>query len=213
MKYFSIICITVLTIASASEAGIIKSFGVKTGIGITNLSYKTTFIGELEFDNRIGVDLGGFLVFYETPVVSSLIELRYFQKGMTYEIEGKDQYNQDTGMVKYDNRLDYLSISLFGQYTLRRSTLSPYLYFGPRIDFLIGYDSDGWDILFEEFKSPEFGADIGAGTEIKVGTLPVMLAEFRYNFYLDYAYKTDQIEMRNRSFEILVGVKLGRRDH
>ena len=204
----SILIIVFITVPFALSSPI-EGYGLKVGIGVTNLDHEVKTI-ELEYDtdNRIGLNIGAFVEWFGIAGLSAVTEARYFQRGMTWEIEGKDQYNQSTGMEKHAIRLDYLSVSALGKYPFSMPVVKPYLLAGPRLDFLLGYNAEeGWDIVFDEFESVEYGADLGVGTEVHLINLPVLLAEFRYNLYFGKAYETNLAESKNRSFEILLGIK------
>jgi hypothetical protein len=199
----------VLLVIPFAQAHPIQGYGLKLGIGITNLDHEVKTIGfEYDNDNRIGLVIGAFVEWFGIAGLSAVTEARYFQKGMTWEVVEKNEYNQDIGTNTLSNRLDYLSVSALGKYTFNMPVVKPYLLAGPRLDFFLGYNAEeGWDIVFDEFEAVEYGADFGLGTELHIVNLPLMLAEFRYNLYFGKAYETDSAESTNRSFEILLGIK------
>lgn len=208
MKAFLTFIALVQICIPLAHAQLLKGYGFKTGIAVASQYFDYAAGFDLEYDNRIGFDFGGFVEWFDFYSFSVLTEARYIQKGMTYELQCRDEYNLPTGTEEVDNRLDYLSVSLLVKWVLKYKPISPYLIAGPRFDFLLGYKSKYYSELYEEFEPIDVGGDIGIGGEFKFGQFPTILSEFRYNFYFTDAYKTNLLQVENRSFEILAGLRL-----
>ncbi len=208
MKSITSAAILFLLCSPPLEAKILHSFSVKAGLVIAHQDFDYAHIPDPQWDSRLGFCAGGFVEWLEGSRFHVLTEALYVQKGMNTEVEGRDENNMPTGTVTLDQRVDYLSVTVALKLGLKSPVISPYILAGPRADILLGYDvGEGYDALYDEFKSVEFGADAGVGTELCLGHLPVFLVEFRYSPDFTSAYKTDLLEVSNGSIGILAGVK------
>jgi hypothetical protein len=91
--------------------------------------------------------------------------------------------------------------------TLPVEPINPYLLIGPRIDFLLGYQSDEnvFNAVYDDFSKTMTGASFAVGVDLKT-LLPVaILVEARYNVDFKDSYSTQYLKVRNNSFDIWVG--------
>ena len=67
MRKILILIFLFIIIAPVLHAGALKSFGVKSGLSVTNLDFSSTIpaLSNLEYDNRVGLVLGGFLELFD----------------------------------------------------------------------------------------------------------------------------------------------------
>jgi len=192
-----------------AQGKLLKGFGFKTGLVVANQDFDYTNPDlSLDTKSRVGFDLGGFVEWFDLPYLSILTEAHYIQKGMVIEVEKTNVYGGHIGTIKFDYRVDYLSVSALGKFEVGGKFISPYLIAGSRFDFLLGSVTDGNDELYDNFKSTVMGGDIGIGLEFNPINFPTILTEFRYSHDFSKAYKADLLQVKNRSFEILVGLKL-----
>lgn len=210
MKIILTLVVLLLICSSVVQGEMLKGFGFKTGLAIANQSFDYTVpVFGLDMKNRIGFDFGGIVEWFNLPYLSVLTEAHYIQKGMKSEVE-KVSYSHggEIGTITYDYRVDYLSVSALVKFTLEGKLISPYLITGPRFDFLLGNNTDGNDELYDNFKSTVLGGDVGIGAEFDVVDLGTILSEFRYSYDFSKAYKNDFLQVKNRSFQILLGFRL-----
>ena len=210
MRVLLTLVVLLLICSSVVQGEMLKGFGFKTGIAIANQNFDYTAPGlSLDTKNRQGFDFGGFVEWFNPPHLSVLTEAHYIQKGMKLDVEKVTYFHPDQiGTVTYDYRVDYLSVSALVKFTLEGKLISPYLITGPRFDFLLGNNTEGSDELYDNFKSTVFGGDIGIGAEFDIIDLGTILSELRYSYDFSKAYKTDFLQVKNRSFQILLGFRL-----
>ena len=137
-----------------------------------------------------------------------LLEIHFIQKGTDVEINVMD----DTGQIidtKVSNIVSYFEFDLFTKFKLSQSIIKPYLLGGPRIDVLIGFTSERniFDSFYTDFEPIDYGFSIGFGAEFQLSKKITSLLELRFSPSLTSSYKTDAIEISNRSFEVLTGIK------
>ena len=206
MKTIVIRASIILIRVSITHCKLIEGYGFKSGISIANQDF--TFTEDLHFDtkNRTGFDIGVYIEWFSVPFFGVLTEVHYIQKGMIDEIMGIDEYGNETGTIRYDNRVDYLTFPFLVRILFENKYMSPYLLIGPRFDFLLGYDSQH-GVLYDEFKKVDIGGDIGIGVEINSTEPLTVLIEGRYSSDFTDACKTDYLRVKNKVFEILVGLE------
>lgn len=192
-----------------AQGKLLKGFGFKTGVVIANQDFDYSTPGPgLDTRSRTGFDFGGFVEWFDLPYLRMLTEAHYIQKGMIDEVKVVNTSGDVISTLKYDHRIDYLSVSALGKFTPGGKVLSPYLIIGPRVDFRLKNNSEVYDVLYDNFNSVFFGGDIGLGLEFSLNKLLTLLTEFRYSHDFTEAYKTELLEVRNRSYQLLIGLKL-----
>ena len=190
------------------NAQFIHSYGVKTGCVIANQNFDYTDNSfNLDTQNRYGLNIGTFIEFAYNSNLHLLIETHYIQKGMVIEISEYDSQLNYIGKNEINNRVDYLSLPVLGKIAYKFKKLSPYIIVGPRIDILLGYDSDFAAIVYDEFESIDFGGTLGLGNEFSFIGSQTFLIEIRYSPSFTNSYEADLLRVKNNSFELLGGIK------
>ncbi len=212
MKTIAIFIIVTLCFSlSVVHGQIITGWGIKTGATFANqeFEYLQTSLN-MDINSRTGLDVGIFVELLPLPVLRLVPEIHYIQKGMVEEqIKAGESGPEPLGTLEYSNRVDYLSIPLLAKITIPNLIISPYLIAGPRLDIILGYDSEPVDdsIIYDNFESYDLGADFGIGVETNL-ILPVhILAELRFSPSFSNAYETDLLKVKNQALELLVGIK------
>lgn len=59
-------------------------------------------------------------------------------------------YGELMSPLKYDHRIDYLSIPVLAKLSMKTKHISPYFVVGPRFDFLLDYKSKTLKLLYDE---------------------------------------------------------------
>ena len=203
-----VLMILLILCFSSLYSQLINSYGLKTGVSITNQDYDYTYINGLKTNFRYGLDIGEFTEFAISNRFNLLLEIHFIQKGTNVEINVMDNFGQviDTDVSIIVN---YFEFDLFTKFKLSQSIIKPYILGGPIIDILIGYKSEwnGFDSYYDDFEPVDFGFSIGFGAEFQLFKEITSLLEFRFSPSLTSSYKTDEIEISNRSFEVLTGIK------
>ncbi len=196
----------VLLSFSGARGQLLKGYGFKAGMVVANQDFDYSAGFQADTKNRSGLNFGIFAEWLSLPSLSVLTEAHYIQKGHVDEFVQTDEFATPIRIIKFDQRLDYLSIPLLAKVTLRTKHLLPYLIAGPRFDFLLGYKSDTAGEIYRELKDADVGGTIGLGVESTSRPVKVLL-EFRYSPDFTSAYQTDLLKVKNSSFEILFGVR------
>ncbi|MFZ1081620.1 MAG: porin family protein [Candidatus Kryptoniota bacterium] len=205
-----VLFISILALCDRSHAQLIRAYGLKLGTDAANESWVYTTFSNSPSDNRWGFTVDGFVEFFNLPFFSGVAEIQYTQKGMMEKLPvTTDAGPEGTGQfLTIGPSVNYLSIPLLAKVRFERGNITPYLIAGPRMDFLLSKNGNGYDLVVNQFKTSEFGATFGVGVEL-TSILPVgALAEFRYNPSFDDALNNGSVKVRNRSFDFLLGVRL-----
>jgi len=212
MKYKIIIAALVLCfIVEQGEAQLIRRYGVKGGVSQARQAWNYTGLlaGTKIFDlPRIGLDVGGYVEWFNIPVLSVLTEIHYVQKGAEDEFEVTTIDNPEgTGAVKaYTPRIDYLSIPVLAKIRFDFPAVAIYAIGGPRIDLLIGRNEYATGPVFNNLKSREFGLTAGGGIELALIPVYSLGFEIRYSYSSQYAYSNPNVTVRNESTEFLLTI-------
>ncbi len=209
MKTLLMLILLILICAPFAQGELVKGFGFKTGVVIANQDFDYADQRfSLDTKSRTGFDLGGFVEWFDLKSFSLLTEAHYIQKGMKEEITRTSERGEPLPPLVVHHRADYISLSALGKFILPGKFISPYFIAGPRLDLLPGNNSIAGDDFYRDFKSTVFGGDIGVGAEFNIVDFGTILSEFRYSHDFSKAYKTDFLQVKNRSFQILFGFRL-----
>lgn len=194
----------------AAQGQLVRGWGVKVGAVTATESWDYTVNINFPADRRWGLDVGAFIEFLDVPLISVLGEVHYIQKGFSQTLPVTTAAQPDgTGeYITMKPRVDYISIPVLAKVRFDLGLISPYVIAGPRFDFLVGKDPQGYDAVLDNFKSGDVGISVGAGTEVLLPILPPLLAEFRYSPSFSEAYNSNALTVKNESFELLLGVRL-----
>jgi hypothetical protein len=199
----------ILLFSSVADARVLQGYGVKTGVVIAEQDFDYAEDFDVDPKNRVGLVVGVYLEWLGTPFFSLLTEAHYVQKGMVNENLRTDEFGHPMSPVEESNRVDYLSIPILAKVAFGTGRVRPYFVLGPRIDFLLGYESRILKDIYEGFEDKNMGGTIGIGVERKTNLLN-MLLELRYSPDFTDAFEKDVLNVKNNSFEILFGLGFAR---
>lgn len=170
-----------LSVVSIGMSQPIKRYGAKIGFCSATWDWKTDGSTVRGIDNRLGLDLGAFVEWFNTQTFSALTEVHFVQKGMKQNIPITTyQYPDGTGeFIKHDIRLDYLSFVVLPKVRFEIEIFEFYMVAGMRIDLSLSnnvsvegresfrtYSAKGYQSLIDNFKSPQLGGTVGFGAQI-----------------------------------------------
>lgn len=126
-------------------------------------------------------------------------ELQFNQKGC----------KNKTDSAIYRVRTNYISWNNFLKFQYETFEGFPYILLGPRIEYLFSASTRTMTLpSATDFKQFNFSWSVGAGFEKIVYSYFKPFIEVHYNpdtpFY--YAYKTEPLKVRNRAWELLIGL-------
>ena len=209
LRSIGVLIIAACISSSAAESQCVRSFGLMLGATAASQDWAyAANVGSLDARTRWGIDVGGFVEWLDIPILSISTEVHYVQKGFKIETPVTTAQSPDgNGSVfTLSPRVDYLSIPIVAKCRLDLAGSSLYAFAGPRVDFLVGSNDEGFGAVLDKFKSTEYGATMGLGVEaIRLGSVGLG-AQFRYSPTLQDSYATNLLSVRNRSLEMLIVV-------
>lgn len=203
------VLVLILVLFTVILAARVKTeYGFKFGATYSNqnFNYKTVNF-DLDTEYKLGLDLAIFTEFKVEENLSLLTELHYYQKGMKVEILTLDPNYGNSYTTTEENRVDYLSLPVLGKFNITKRWIPTYFLVGFQADCLIGYDSNYFEILYEDFDRVDISFVTGLGCEYYIPNFHTILLELRYNPTLNRSYCTSSLSVRNTSFSILTGIK------
>ena len=204
IRIVTIVAILLFTCQSHSFAQ--KKAGLKIGMVNANQSWEYSTSGlDLGNESRPGLDVGVFYQWYDSESFKIIPEIRYVQKGTSAQF-----FNSWTGdYITLEPRADYLTIAPLIQKTIP-IWINPYILAGPRLDVLLGTNSEQFFETYDKLRFLDFGVSLGAGFDFPFNDQVYFLTEFRYEPSFINAYQSDNLEIRNTAFSVLVGLSYTR---
>lgn len=187
------ICLAFAAVATGQNS--VKT-GVKGGINFA------TFTGaDATYDSRTGFVIGGFAKFSlpDTPY-SIQPEIHYSQRGAV------DDGNEI--------RIDYLDVPVLLKYSFSQGgSVQPNLFAGPYASMRLSAEQEGGagglfggsSNIESQTESVDYGALIGAGFDVEVGT-SIFTVDARYGFGLADVFRNES--GKNRLFSVTIGISL-----
>ncbi|MBD3276388.1 MAG: outer membrane beta-barrel protein [Candidatus Marinimicrobia bacterium] len=193
---------TILLFTSQSPTFAQNRVGLKIGMVNANQSWEYSTSGlDLGNESRPGIDVGVFYRWYDAESFRILSELRYVQKGIRADFLNTTSEQ----IVTLEPRADYLTIAPLIQKTIP-IWINPYILAGPRLDVLLGTNSEQFFETYDKLRFLDFGVSLGAGFDFPFSNQVFFLTEFRYEPSFINAYQSDNLEIRNTAFSVLVGL-------
>ena len=193
--------------AAAMPIGPSAAIGVKGGVNLAKMSDLETLTtdGEISNDIKMGFIGGGFFTASFGPL-NAQIEGLYSVKG-----------NEGTtlpGLNAWESKLTYFEVPLLLKFQLPIPALSPYIYAGPSLAFLLKAEtldesvSTEWVDTKDDMKSTEWSLAIGGGVKIMKFHVDV-----RYLMGLTELNETETVgnplnDSKNRTVSFMVGMDL-----
>jgi opacity protein-like surface antigen len=186
-------------------------WGFNLGLTSSNQSFHNMITNtSRENNSRSGIECG---VFAEFPALSNLSlvgEISYIQKGtkndgivVTRRLDNAAGY-EDMGFL--NERFDYVSASTFAKGRYELGVITPYLFVGPRLNYLAG-GNEQVDLKSEGYRKFVFGYAVGVGIEIELSLSFSVAMEAVYDQDITRAFDDVTGYMKNHSIGFLLGVR------
>jgi hypothetical protein len=197
-------------ISMVAHAQFLTGFGIKGGVASAKQIWDYKMNINFPTETRRGIDAGVFVEILNSPCFVILAELHYVQKGfkLTLPMTILAQPDGTGEVVTKKPRLEYLSFPLIGKLRFHTGAIIPYVFGGPRLDFLIGRKTEGHQAVLDHLKSIDAGVSVGLGIEVPLTIVPAVLVEFRYSPSLSEAFSNDALTVKNQSIEFLLGLRM-----
>lgn len=189
------------------------SLGVKGGLNLANAS-ATQLPAGFELSSRTAIGFGGIVEIGLSDPIYLQTEPRYIQKGadlkFTFTAFGETFTGSGTG------RFNYVEIPVSLKAKFDAGTVTPYLFAGPTLSFLLSaereFESQGQKETInikDEIESTEFSLDFGGGIAYPIAPKMSLTMDVRYTLGLTNIAKlrepNDKITWKSRDVKLLVG--------
>jgi Outer membrane protein beta-barrel domain len=211
-REFAILSISLASVLSNVHAQPLSEWGFKAGITISNQRWDFSAPEiDRDLDKHVGLNLAIFGRITELNFLSIVGEFSYVQKGATEEMTPTFVDTASHGYIELDpirfrNRFDYVSLSLYGKFGHSLWRFEPYIFVGPRIDFLLKARSETIPkSIYKNFDNPNLDISLGLGTAININLPFKILIEFQYDPGVTNSYKNAYLSIKEYSYEIKLG--------
>ena len=162
MRTRKIIIIILILLISLSVFAIKPGWGLKLGMTVNFHDHNLN----RDLNAGVGFDIGIFKEFKLGWGYFFLAEVHYVSKGVTESLYYYTYPGYDGVFETYYNYLHYLSFPLLLGYEIKFRDFGFYFFFGPRFDFLLGYNSQSLNYYYDKHKDLKIGFDIGYGNRL-----------------------------------------------
>jgi opacity protein-like surface antigen len=198
--------------------------GFQGGLAVSRLSYSKDLWQTVDQSTRRGVVVGAIGEIGLNARWSIRIEPRYIQKGNKIGAFAVTGAGGPTvlGTIEVFEKLDYLEIPLHVRATFPMEGITPFLFAGPSLGFLLTAKLDGTPAGFEltpsesgvrdiktDFKSTDVSVDVGLGVEYHLSVPVAMLLEGAYSHGLLNIWANSQpadLRVRNTTLQFSLGM-------
>ena len=215
IQTISVITITLFFLFTGYSYGQNQKFGIKGGFNLSGI-----VLGEFdpyyENESKTGFNFFVSYDFYNNSFLSLSAETGFNQKGFKYNSITRNGSGEYISSGISENTFNYADISFNSKFLYRNKSVSPYISLTPTLGIFAGNSLSSADSLsayfdnyiFDSLKTVTFGIKIGAGVEIYnlLKNVPVIF-EIRYNPDFTESYNQFHVEIKNRSFELNLGIK------
>jgi hypothetical protein len=209
MKKFAMILLAVLCAASLSPAAGKLAFGVKAGMTGANM---TTVGDDVPWSAKWGITGGAFVCFSLSDIFAVQAEILYSPKGAKYSL------SDGTTTLNATVTAPYIDVPLLLKVFLPTGLsegVRPVVFAGPYIGFKAGTGRFTTDIIYSgqhdpheypltNLKGTDFGFVLGAGIEIPLATLKIVL-DARWGTSLS-TISTEGDDTKNKAWTFLLGI-------
>jgi opacity protein-like surface antigen len=188
------------------------SFGVKGGISLANQSYRFTPIDyEIETEPLTGAVVTLFVEAFKGDRFSFQLEVGYAVKGSSTTLQSVSVNHLDNDRITVHegdasvSKFTYLTMAPLARYRFGLERLTPYILLGPRVDFLLKYESES-DYPLEDQNGTILGLTCGAGLEFNLQNMG-LFAELQYLPDLSPVTNEAPLLINNNMLSLTLGVR------
>ena len=179
---------------------------------MANQSYRFTPIDyEIETEPLIGPSLALFVEAFKGDRFSFQLDLGYVVKGSSTTTQSISVNNLDNDRITIHegdasvSKFTYMTVVPLVRYRFGLERLTPYVLLGPRIDFLLKYESDS-EYPLEDQNGTILGLTFGAGLEFNFQNLG-LFAELQYLPDLSPVTNEAPLLINNNMLSLTLGVR------
>ena len=189
-----------------------SSYGVKAGISVTGQTYQISSIDYIvETEAIFGPTASLFVEAFRGKHFSFQTDLSYFLKGSKTSVQSVtvDHLNNNQIIANEGemstSRFSYLSMAPMARYRLGKGSTQPYFLLGPRVDFLLKYETDS-EYPLEDQNSVIPGLTIGAGLKYGLNNMG-FFAELQFQGDIIPVTGQDPLLINNHLLSLTLGIR------
>ena len=187
-------------------------YGLKAGVLVANQSWRYTNLDyTLETEPDGGLAVAIFVEAFKGEHFSFQLDLAYLEKGSTTTTESitinhleNNSLEVNEGDIKTSD-FSYISISALARYRFDLEHLVPYFLLGPRLDFLVNYQTDSKYPL-EDQNGTILGLTLGGGLEYRLKQFH-LFAEIQFQPDLSPVTNEDPLLINNNTLSFTIGIR------
>ena len=205
----------ILATTVVAQAQFVKSIGLIGGAvwAKQDWNYKNVNGDEKTlYHARMHAGLG--LELFQHPWLSMLAETGISQKGYAIEVQlSTAGQPEGTGEYKiFRSTFNYAYLNLLLKVRKAFGPVTPFIFGGPRLDYMLSYDSDlSLEVIEEEMSDALFGLSYGLGIEYgfgRIGLAAIFTHQYDFSYVYDKEPETFGLEnIRNKAFFLDLGIK------
>ncbi len=212
MNRVTIILFLITACTLSTHGQVMGSFGLKAGFSLANQSYEFKPIDyNMETQAITGPALAIFMEAFKGERFSFQVDLAYAVKGSKTTTESVTVNHMENNRIVVNSgdqtvsKFSYLAFSPMARYRFEMEQIVPYFLLGPRLDFLLNYETDSKYPL-EDQNSVILGLPVGTGLELRLKSLN-LLFEIQYQLDLSPVTTTDPLLVNNDMLSFTVGFR------
>ncbi len=188
------------------------SFGLKAGVSVANQSWKFTNLDfTLDTEPVTGVAAAFFVEAFKGEHFSFQLDLAYLDKGSKTTTESITVNHADDDRIEvnegdeFTSKFTYISVSTLARYRFDLEHLVPYFLLGPRLDFLLNYETESAYPLKTQ-NGTILGLTLGTGLEYRLNQFH-LFAEIQYQSDLIPVTNKDPLLINNNILSFTIGFR------
>ncbi len=214
-KRFVSLVLLVFASASLTQAQFVKSIGLKGGAAWAKQEWKYKNVNEVDDPQyRARIHAGLELEMFRHPWLGMLAGAGIAQKGNQIEVEITHAGQPEgTGEFKtFRSTFNYAYLELLLKVHREFGPVTPFVFAGPRLDYMISYDSDlSLETIEDEMSDALFGLSYGVGVEYnfgRIGLAAVFTHQYDFSYVYDKEPETFGLEsIRNKAYFLDLAIK------
>ena len=145
---------------------------------------------------------------FDGLVFAEFVNHSYFHWRTEFEYNQKGCIEK-TPSGKLKNKVDYISWNNFLKIYEEEFEGTPYLLVGPRVEYLFRQNTQS-NLIVSDFRKIHFSWSVGLGWEFTTFGRFKPTVEIHYNPDINRAYKTADMEIINKPWELRIGFRIGK---
>ena len=148
-----------------------------------------------------------YILRFNADLFAEFIKNEHFHWRTEFEYNQKG-CKEKTPSATYKNKVDYISWNNYLKIYEDEFEGTPYLLVGPRVEYLFRQNTSS-PLITSDFRKIHFSWSVGIGWEFVTYGRIKPIVELHYNPDINKAYKTSDLAIINRPWELKIGIRIG----